>query len=72
MKATISSLTQREAAAAGEQSTIRKRDCLSAARIVWPRSLDAASSCRSRKIGLSLFGTAPADVTRPTKFLGTP
>ena len=59
LKTSISALVQRERAAEGEQRTMRNRDPAIADRISWPRSSDAGSSFRSRKMGVRRFGTGP-------------
>ena len=56
LKQAISSSIQCDLAAAGEQSTIRKREPAIASSISSPRSVAAASSCRSRKIGRQPLG----------------
>ena len=71
LKQAISSSIQRDLAAAGEQSTIRKREPAIASSISSPRSCAAASSCRSRKIGASRLGTGPWSVSLPTSRGGT-
>ena len=71
LKASISALVQRDLAASGEQRTIRYCDEASAFRISAPRSSAAASSCRSRKTGVSRFGTTPLAVSLPASADGT-
>ena len=56
---------------AGEQITIRCRDCSSARFSRSPRLALAASSSRSRKIGRSRFGTGPCADAPPTSLPGT-
>jgi hypothetical protein len=70
LNARISSFTQRERAALGEQITIWQTDLFRASLMDAPRSVALASSSRSRKIGASRFGTEPRAVARPTSCLG--
>ena len=57
LNASISSFTQRDRAASGEQITIWQAESRSAALMTAPSSVALASSSRSRNIGIRRFGT---------------
>jgi hypothetical protein len=67
----ISFATHGEAAALGEQTTIRLADSAKAARTFSLRSPAAGSSSRSRKIGVSRAGTGPSSPSLPARRRGS-
>ena len=70
LKVRISSLTQRDRAAVGEQITICAADCCSASVSLSPRLVAEASSSRSRNTGARRSGMGPNAVSRPTRWRG--
>jgi hypothetical protein len=69
LKRRISSLTYLLRAELGVQITTRNSEASSAAMVCSVSECPAEKSSRSRKIGRSVFGTGPADVSRPTRSL---